>query len=80
MTLERIALAVLMALMGWVTLTVQQLSVQVAVLSSIGERSVSVTEFTAFYHQTQSKLDSHQVWLTRLSDRINKLETEDVIE
>lgn len=73
-TIERIALAGIVALLTWVTLTVQSLAVDVAVMKSIQVSGVSQTEFVAFTARATQNYENHQVWLTRLSDRVNTLE------
>jgi hypothetical protein len=76
-TIERLALGGIAALLGWVTITVQTLAVDIAVLKNITVSTVSQSEFITFSSATSSKLESYSVWLSRLSDRINSLETKE---
>lgn len=75
-TIERLALAGIGALLAWITVTVQALAVDIAVLKNNTLSSVSQREFITFSTDTATKLENHQVWLTRLSERVNNLETE----
>lgn len=74
-TIERLALGGIGALLAWITVTVQALAVDIAVLKNISVSAVSQSEFITFSSSTGAKLENHSVWLGRLSDRINKLET-----
>lgn len=75
-TIERLALGGIAALLAWITVTVQTLAVDIAVLKNTSVSAVSQTEFVSFSASTSSKISNHNVWLGRLSDRVNALEVE----
>lgn len=75
-TIERLALGGIAALLGWITVTVQALAVDIAVLKNSTVSAVPQSEFVSFSSATSAKIENHALWLARLSDRINKLETE----
>lgn len=75
MTLERIALTAMTALLAWVTFTVQSLAVDIAVLKNVAVTAVSQSEFIRVTSKQEAQLVSHTTWLTRLSERLNALET-----
>lgn len=70
------AVAALFALTSWVFLSVQQLSVDMAVLKAQSIRSVSQLDFVELSNRATTSLDNHTRWLSRLSDRVNALETQ----
>lgn len=70
------AVAALFALTSWVFLSVQQLSVDMAVLKAQSIRSVSQIDFVELSNRATTSLDNHTRWLSRLSDRVNALETQ----
>jgi hypothetical protein len=69
-TFERAAISAMGAICAWIAISVQGLTVDVAVLKTQAFD-------TAFPTKVETRLDNHQVWLGRLSDRINALETKE---
>lgn len=74
MSLEKLALAVLLPMTGWVMITVHTLSVDVAVLHERALVSVSPATFAAFVARVEGQEKRNNQWLARLSDRLKHLE------
>jgi len=88
LTVERLALAAVVALLSWNVYTTNQLTIAQAVTTAqvqavyeqIGNTSrnlVSRADFLVLAAEMRTETERFETWLGRLSDRVNALETKD---